>query len=100
LVAGAGLNHRRAVELTVKDAPARIAMLREAGARFDRATASAHADESSPSLGGHDLDLHLEGGHSARRIVHAGDMTGREVERALVEAVSAKANIRVLEEHM
>src|SRR5690606_20515984 len=65
-----------------------------------RSTASAHADESSPSLGGHDLDLHLEGGHSARRIVHAGDMTGREVERALVEAVSAKKNVRVLEEHM
>ena len=47
-----------------------------------------------------DLDLHLEGGHSARRIVHAGDMTGREVERALIEAVNAKKNVRVLEEHM
>ncbi|HVJ90577.1 MAG TPA: L-aspartate oxidase, partial [Labilithrix sp.] len=46
------------------------------------------------------LDLHLEGGHSARRIVHAGDMTGREVERALVDAIAAKKNIRVLEEHM
>lgn len=103
MVAGAGLNHRRAVELTVKDAPARIAMLREAGAKFDVATIGVHADESSPSLGSraeHDLDLHLEGGHSARRIVHAGDMTGREVERALVEAVSANPKIRVLEEHM
>ena len=36
IVAGAGLNHRRAVELTVKDAPARIEMLRKVGAKFDR----------------------------------------------------------------
>ncbi|MBN9166494.1 MAG: L-aspartate oxidase [Myxococcales bacterium] len=104
MVAGAGLNHIRAVELTVKDAPARIAMLRRAGAKFDLASVGAHADESSPgpalAHAEQDLDLHLEGGHSARRIVHWGDMTGREVERALVAAVSAKKNIRVLEEHM
>ena len=108
MVAGRGLNHPRAVELTVKDAPARIAMLRDLGAKFDVAPTHVHADESSPSLGpsgppGREngpLDLHLEGGHSARRIVHVGDMTGREVERALVEAVSSKRNIRVLEEHM
>jgi L-aspartate oxidase len=105
LVAGAGISHQRAVELTVKDAPARITMLRDAGAKFDLASADGHADESSPSVsgkanGGGDLDLHLEGGHSARRIVHAGDMTGKEVERALVEAVSAKKNVTILEEHM
>jgi len=103
IVAGAGLNHVRAVELTVKDGPARIEMLRKVGAKFDRATIVAHADESSPSLGSdaeHELDLHLEGGHSARRIVHAGDMTGKEVERALVEAVTANPKIKVLEEHM
>jgi len=107
MVAGAGLNHARAVELTVKDAPARIAMLRNAGARFDLSTSGVHADEtrdeSSPSVtngAAQDLDLHLEGGHSARRIVHAGDMTGKEVERALVEAVAAKKNVRILEEHM
>src|SRR5262249_46687687 len=46
------------------------------------------------------LDLHLEGGHSARRIVHAGDMTGREVERALVEGAVSKKNVRILDEHM
>src|SRR5437867_3477943 len=47
-----------------------------------------------------DLDLHLEGGHSARRIAHAKDMTGREVERALLEAVAAQPRVRILEEHM
>jgi L-aspartate oxidase len=132
MIAGAGLNHARAVELTVKDAPARIEMLRGVGAQFDLASSDVHADESSPSLRKSlaaaaaassswgpspgpqtprqlepkdvaknvDLDLHLEGGHSARRIVHAGDMTGKEVERALVEAVSQKKNVRFLEEHM
>ncbi len=95
IVAGAGLNHKRAVELCVREGPDRIRMLQRIGAKFDVSTSSGAADESSPIL-----DLHLEGGHSARRIVHAGDMTGREVERALVEAVAAHPNIRVLEEHM
>ena len=96
LVAGAGLCHERAVEVCVKEGPARIAMLREIGARFDRA-------ESQPGLtaeGDTDLDLHLEGGHSQRRIAHTADMTGREVERALLDAVAAQPRIRVLEEHM
>jgi len=109
LVAGAGLNHKRAVDLCVREAPGRITMLRDAGAKFDLAPTHSHADESSPSLSSRaraanpaqqDLDLHLEGGHSKRRIVHAGDMTGREIERALVEAVNANRNIRVLDEHM
>jgi len=101
LVAGAGLNHPRAVELCVREAPSRIRMLRDVGARFDLAQSAAHADESSPKIAHtQDLDLHLEGGHSARRIVHAGDMTGREIERALVAAVSAAKNIRILDEHM
>ena len=101
IVAGAGLNHERAVELCVKEGPGRIDMLRKLGAKFDVAPAPAHADESSPSVSVMpELDLHLEGGHSARRIVHAGDMTGREIERALVEAVSKAPNVRVLEEHM
>ena len=89
--AGAGLCHDRVVELCVKEGPARIAMLREVGARFDKANGP--GDDT-------DLDLHLEGGHSARRIAHAADMTGREVERALLTAVAAHPRIRILEEHM
>jgi L-aspartate oxidase len=107
LVAGAGLNHVRAVELCVREGPERIRMLQQIGAEFDKAPAPATSDESSPSLPHapsspalDELDLHLEGGHSARRVVHRADMTGREVERALIEAVARKANIRVLEEHM
>ena len=107
LVAGAGMSHPRAVELCVREAPERIRVLQSHGAHFDLAQGAAHADESSPRLppassrsGSPELDLHLEGGHSARRIVHTGDMTGREVERALVLAVSSAKNIRVLDEHM
>src|SRR5262249_41092624 len=46
-----------------------------------------------------DLDLAREGGHSARRVAHAADMTGREVERALLDAVSSHPRVRILEEH-
>lgn len=92
LAVGAGLGDRAAVELAVEDGPRQIAWLRSLGAEFDLATGGASA---APKL-----DLHLEGGHSARRIVHAGDMTGREVERALLAAIEASPNITVLEEHM
>ena len=88
LEAGAGLCHERAVEVCVKEGPARIKMLRDIGARFDRAEGA--KDDA-------DLDLHLEGGHSARRVAHAADMTGREVLRALLEAVRRSPRIRILE---
>ncbi len=91
-VAGAGLSHTRVVEICVREGPDRIRMLDEVGARFDRAHEGAE--------GASDYDLHLEGGHSARRIAHAGDMTGREIERALLEAARKKPRIRILEEHM
>src|SRR5262249_5205394 len=78
------------VELCVREGPGRIAKLREVGVRFT-SSGSPEADL--------DLDLAREGGHSARRVAHADDMTGREVERALLEAVASKPNIRLLEEH-
>jgi L-aspartate oxidase len=90
LRAGAGLCHDRAVEVAVTEGPSRIKMLQEVGARFDRAPGA--TDDA-------DLDLHLEGGHSARRVAHAADMTGREVERALLEAVVGSARVRLLENH-
>jgi len=50
---------------------------------------------------GEDGNLHLmrEGGHSHHRIVHAADMTGKEIERALLEAVINNPNISVFEHH-
>ena len=64
-------------------------MLRDVGAQFDKADGA--KDGTWPRPDETDLDLHLEGGHSARRVAHAADMTGREVERALLEAVAALA---------
>jgi L-aspartate oxidase len=91
LTAGAGLCHEVAVETVVKEGPARVRMLRDIGARFDRAEGATNGDA--------DLDLHLEGGHSARRVAHVADMTGREVERALLEVVARSPRVRTLEGH-
>jgi L-aspartate oxidase len=91
LEAGAGLCHRLAVEVCVREGPARIRMLEDIGARFDRAEGTMNGDP--------DLDLHLEGGHSARRVAHSADMTGREVERALLDAVARSPRVRMLEGH-
>ncbi|MDP8998803.1 MAG: L-aspartate oxidase [Myxococcota bacterium] len=91
LRAGAGLCHEAAVEVCVKEGPERIQMLRDIGARFDRVDGAMNGET--------DLDLHLEGGHSARRVAHAADMTGREIERALLEAISRSPRVRTLEGH-
>ena len=71
---GGGLSHRDIVEMVVRDGPDRIRELMDLGAKFS------HSGE------GQALDLTREGGHSARRVVHAGDITGEEVQRVLVEA--------------
>jgi L-aspartate oxidase len=91
LTAGAGLCHERTVEIAVQEGPARVRALQDIGARFDLAEGATRGDA--------DLDLHLEGGHSARRVAHSADMTGREVERALLEAVKASPRVRILENH-
>ncbi|MHA6508167.1 L-aspartate oxidase [Tessaracoccus sp. Y1736] len=77
LTAGAGLCDAGIVSDLVASAPGAIRRLIGLGARFDRGS-------------GGGLDLHLEGGHSARRIIHAdGDATGAEIERALWAALSS-----------
>jgi L-aspartate oxidase len=90
MAAGAGLCHDVVVELCVREGPSRIAMLRALGVRFTEVQTDEHHA---------DLDLGREGGHGARRVAHASDMTGREVERALLEALSQKPSVRILEEH-
>jgi L-aspartate oxidase len=85
--AGAGLCHQDTVDLVVRDAPARIRELIDWGVRFTRRT------------GKKEYDLHREGGHSTRRIFHTEDLTGREVERALLERVRENPKIRLFEHH-
>jgi len=83
LIAGAGLCNKKAVEILVKEGPDRIRDLISIGAEFTKKNGK--------------LDLAREGGHSMHRIVHAADLTGAEVERALIAAVNEKKNIQVIE---
>src|SRR5438552_6353306 len=85
LVAGAGLCREDAVRVTVTEGPARVRELIELGAEFTK--------DTTP-FGYH---LTREGGHSQRRVVHAADLTGREVERTLLEA-AAQAGVQFFEE--
>ena len=90
LYAGAGLCDRVAVETIVREGPAAVRELIRLGTQFSRIEA-----------GGEDeYDLGREGGHSHRRVLHAQDLTGREIMRALGAAASARENIRVLENHV
>jgi L-aspartate oxidase len=86
LIAGAGLCHRDAVEVLVREGPSRVRELIELGVRFTRE--------------GADLSLGREGGHSRRRIVRAADLTGREVERALLDALAEHPNVEICEDHV
>ncbi|EEF44866.1 L-aspartate oxidase, chloroplastic [Ricinus communis] len=84
IVAGAYLCDEETVRIVCTEGPDRIRELISMGVTFDH---------------GEDGNLHLarEGGHSHHRIVHAADMTGREIERALLEAVDNDPNITMFE---
>jgi L-aspartate oxidase len=83
LIAGDGLCDEQVVELVVKEGPERVKELIEWGARFDR-------DDDG------DFKKGKEGGHSESRVLHYKDVTGMEMERALLEAVSKQKNIEMI----
>ncbi|HZT23167.1 MAG TPA: L-aspartate oxidase [Verrucomicrobiae bacterium] len=93
LAAGAGLCKENVVRTIVEEGPARIQELIDLGMKFSERDAPGED-------GGRELDLGREGGHSKRRILHAKDVTGREIERALLNAVSRQPNIRIFENHL
>ena len=86
LVCGAGKCDEAAVELVVKRAPELIRDLIEWGTRFDKTPDGR-------------FELNREGGHTEHRILHHEDLTGAEIERALVESVRRHPGITVLEHH-
>lgn len=92
LEAGAGLCNEEVVRTIIEEGPPRIAELMELGMRFTER-------EIPQSKGAKELDLGKEGGHSKRRILHAKDVTGREIERALLAAIAAQPNIEIFENH-
>jgi len=83
LIAGDGLCNPAVVEMVVKEGPERVKEIIEWGARFDK-----------ESGGGYKRGK--EGGHSESRILHHKDITGWEMERALLNAVSRQKNIEMI----
>lgn len=91
LIAGDGLCDDEVVRTIVTEGPERIAELVSLGMHFDEWTTPAGVREP---------DLGREGGHSKRRILHAKDATGFEIEKTLLTAVATHPNITVMENHM
>jgi len=86
LIAGDGLCNKEVVEMVVSEGPDRLKELLEWGANFDEDSAG-------------NLDLGKEGGHSEFRIVHHKDITGFEIETALLKRVHQLPNIMLLPHH-
>ena len=86
MVCGAGICDPEAVDLVVRRAPELIADLIAWGTRFDKTPDGR-------------FELNREGGHSEHRILHHKDLTGAEIERALIQSVKNHPNITVLEHH-
>ena len=83
LIAGDGLCNEDIVEIVIKEGPERVNEIIEWGTRFDKAPDG-------------DYKLGREGGHSEFRILHHKDVTGKEIERALLTAIRRAENIRLI----
>ena len=90
LNAGNGLCKEEIVRNIVEEGPDRVKELIQLGMKFS---------EKKDENGQDQLDLGKEGGHSNRRILHAKDVTGREIERALLDSIANNKNIYVFENH-
>lgn len=86
LDAGDGLCDKEVVEIVVESAPQRVRELIEWGANFDKTKSG-------------EYDLGREGGHTENRILHYKDITGREIQRTVVEKAAQYPNIEVLEHY-
>src|ERR1700755_650661 len=83
LIAGDGLCNPRTVEIVVTEGPERIKEIIRWGTRFDKDAEG-------------DFKLGKEGGHSEFRILHHKDVTGKEMERALLDEISEYPNITLI----
>ena len=91
--AGAGLCRDEVVRTVVEEGPARIRELLELGAQFTER-------EVPEEPGRRELDLTREGGHSKRRVLHAADATGAELERTFLRAVGGQPSVTFFEDHL
>ncbi|MEA4863052.1 MAG: L-aspartate oxidase [Victivallaceae bacterium] len=93
LNAGAKLCNEKVVRTIVEAGPAAVQRLIERGAHFTTRGELGFDDDKE------NFDLGREGGHTERRVLHSGDITGREIERILVEAASRHPGITIFEYH-
>jgi len=91
LEAGAGLCDPEVVRFVVSQGPETIAWLVAQGVTFSR---SGGEDGATP------FHLTREGGHSHRRVVHADDATGHEIQSVLEARVAERSNVTILEHHV
>lgn len=96
ITAGAGLCKPDVVRAIVKAGPERIQRLQEWGVTF---TLRSEVDPTTPKAAATEFHLGREGGHSARRILHSGDITGREVSDVLIARCRENPAITILEHH-
>lgn len=89
LRAGAGLANPEVVRMVTEAGPELVRRLAEVGVAF-----TIYLD----SAGNRRFDLGQEGGHRRRRIVHARDLTGWEIERGLLRAIYSRSNILLLQQ--
>lgn len=94
LDSGDGLCNKEVVEMVVKNGPERICELIDLGVQFNLSNKEKSVNKPP------ELDLGREGGHSQKRIVHAQDMTGQELERVLVGHAKNHHNITLFENHI
>lgn len=93
LNAGAGLCHEDVVRTIVESGPEAVKRLIARGVHFTTRGELGFSDHTD------NFDLGREGGHTERRVLHAGDITGQDIERTLVEACRKHPNITMLEYH-
>ncbi|MFO7789949.1 MAG: L-aspartate oxidase [Bacteroidales bacterium] len=87
LNAGHYLNDEAIVRMVIEEGPKQIQNLIQWGTNFDKSDAGTY-------------NLHKEGGHSEKRVLHHKDNTGEEIQRALLSQVSAHPNIEICEHHL
>ena len=87
LDAGDDLCDPKIVKLVVEEGPKRVQELIDWGTNFDKNNAK------------NNYDLAREGGHTEARILHYRDLTGAEIERALIEKVAQFSNVKILEHY-
>ncbi len=86
LRAGDGVCNPQTVEIVVKEGPERIKEMAQWGADFDKSDSDCY-------------DLGREGGHTENRVLHHKDITGAEIERALLKAIEKQPNVQMYNYH-